>query len=193
MAAAVESRNGEAYAAPMTYEQRAVRLARARFWIRAEFTIAIAAVLSVGFLWVAQPASCMCPMFATYPPSLVQRLAELLPWVGIAGLAIGFAAMWRLARLDPERGERTWRYSRVARLPRAYPRIRAEIAVVVFAALAIGISLIARRGTMRGLFKLLLDQSLLPVVGLAGLVIGGVWIVWLFRDPEGDETTWRHR
>jgi hypothetical protein len=99
----------EAYAARMTEEQRAARLARARFWIRAEFGIAIGAVLATAFLWLAQPDSCLCPMFYEPPPRLQGFLVMA---VAIAGIVIGFAAMWRLSRLDPERGERTWRYRR---------------------------------------------------------------------------------
>jgi hypothetical protein len=76
---------------------------RTRFWIRAEFAIAIAGVIAAAFLFVAAP--CLCGgMFA---PSIAERL---LPWVGFGGLIVGFAAMIRLSRIDPESGERTWRY-----------------------------------------------------------------------------------
>jgi hypothetical protein len=95
----------QAYAAAMTdLERRVQRMQRTRFWIRAEFAIAIAAVIITAFLLVAAPG-CLCGgMFA---PSIAERL---LPWVGIGGLVVGFVAMIRLSRVHPESGERTWRY-----------------------------------------------------------------------------------
>jgi uncharacterized membrane protein len=177
----------------MTNEQRAARLSRARFWIRAEFAIAVLAVLIPAFLWIAQ-AGDIGPMVVPHEPTLGERLVDLMPWVGIVGLGIGFAAMWRLSRLDPERGERTWRYSRVARLRPPRRWVRAEIAVAVFAVLTIGTIWIAQPGTIRGFFKLLLHQSLLPVVGVAGVVVGLGWLLWVaHQDPEAGERTWRHR
>ena len=90
----------------MSEEQREERLARARFWIRAEFGIAIFAVLTAGFLWVAQPG-CLCAMYSE--PPLMERL---VPWIGVGGIVVGFVWMAWLARLNPERGDRTWRYRR---------------------------------------------------------------------------------
>jgi hypothetical protein len=85
-------------------ERRQQRLDRARFWIRTEFALAIAAVIVAAFLFVAAP-SCGCPMFSQ--PSLVERL---LPWVPVGGFVVGFAAMVRLSRIDPEPDKPTWRY-----------------------------------------------------------------------------------
>ena len=177
----------------MTHEQRAARLALARFWIRTEFGIAIFAMLTAGFLWIAQPG-CGCPMVVPAEPSLAARLVQLMPFFGIGGLIVGFAGMVRLSRLDPERGERTWRYSRVARLPRQRFRIRAEVAIAVVAGLTVGFLWIVQPGTVRGFFKLLLHQSLLPAVGVAGVVVGLGWLLWVaHQDPEGGDRTWRHR
>jgi uncharacterized membrane protein YidH (DUF202 family) len=92
----------------MKHEDREARLARARFWIRAEFALASFAVAMTVFLWLAQPGTMGDGMFDE-PPLAV---GKLLVGIGIVGLLVGFAAMWRLSRLNPERGERTWRYRR---------------------------------------------------------------------------------
>jgi hypothetical protein len=84
-------------------ERRALRMEWVRFWIRAELMIAFAAPVIAGFLFIASPG-CLCGMFE---PSLVERL---FPWVGGAGLIVGLVAMVRLSRIDPEAGERSWRY-----------------------------------------------------------------------------------
>jgi hypothetical protein len=85
-------------------QRRARRMDRTRFWIRTEFGLAIMAVIVAAYLTVAIPG-CGCPMFAQ--PSLVERL---LPWAGVAGVVVGLAAMIRLSRIDPEAGDRSWRY-----------------------------------------------------------------------------------
>jgi uncharacterized PurR-regulated membrane protein YhhQ (DUF165 family) len=89
----------------MTEEDRAARLARARFWVRAELAIALSAVATTVFLWLAQPATMGDGMFAETPP-----IGELVIGGGIVGIIVGFAAMFWLSRVNPERGERTWRY-----------------------------------------------------------------------------------
>ncbi len=83
-------------------EHRLRRMEGSRFLVRAEIAIAIAAPLLVGFLYIAMPGG-SSPMF----PSLVD---QLLPWVGVGGVILGFVWMVRLSRPDPEPGERTWRY-----------------------------------------------------------------------------------
>jgi hypothetical protein len=85
-------------------ERRQQRLDRVRFWIRTEFGLAIMAVIVAAYLTLAIPG-CGCPMFAQ--PSLVE---QLLPWLGVGGVVVGFAAMIRLSQVDPEPGERSWRY-----------------------------------------------------------------------------------
>ena len=86
------------------YEQRRRRLERARFLIRAELAVAIAAPLILGLLYVAAPGTTR-PMFSEPP-----RFVGLLPWAGVAGIVVGIAWMIRLSRPDAEPGERSWRY-----------------------------------------------------------------------------------
>lgn len=85
-------------------ERRRRRLGGARFLIRAELAIAVAAPLVIALLYVAAPGSIGGGM---REPSLIERL---LPWAGIAGWILGFVWMIRLSRPEPEGGERTWRY-----------------------------------------------------------------------------------
>ncbi len=73
--------------------------------IRAEFAVAILAVVLVPLWYITTPATMGGGMFREPPP-----LTWLLPLIGIAGVITGFAWMVRLSRPDPEAGERTWRY-----------------------------------------------------------------------------------
>jgi hypothetical protein len=85
-------------------ERRRRRLEGARFLIRAELVIAVAAPLVVALLFVAAPGFTGRGM---WEPSLLERL---LPWAGVAGWILGLVWMIRLSRPEPEGGERTWRY-----------------------------------------------------------------------------------
>ncbi len=87
------------------FERRAQRMRRIRFWIRAEFAVAIAAVLIVALAVIAAPGTMGPGMYETPPP-----VGPLMPWVAVAGIIVGLVAMIRLSRIDPESGERTWRY-----------------------------------------------------------------------------------
>jgi hypothetical protein len=177
----------------MTDEQRAARLARARFWIRTEFGIAILAVLAVAYVWIAQPPG-IGPMFVLRRWTLTQYLIGLTPWLGIAGIVIGFAAMWWLSRLNPERGVRTWRYSDAPAWRRPRVRVRTDVAIVLLAGLTAGYLAISDpviTSTFRSWSVL---RWLVPLSGLAGLVVGGGWLLRIAHDdPEGAERTWRHR
>lgn len=84
-------------------ERRRRRLKRAHTLIRAELAIAVAAPLVVAFLYVAAPGF----TGGWREPWLLERL---LPWAGVAGVILGLVWMVRLARPEPEGGERTWRY-----------------------------------------------------------------------------------
>jgi hypothetical protein len=83
-------------------ERRRRRLGRAHSRIRAELTIAIAAPLVAGFLYVAAPG-----FMGWREPWLLE---QLLPWAGGSGMILGLIWMIRLSRANPEAGERTWRY-----------------------------------------------------------------------------------
>lgn len=85
-------------------ERRRRRLDGARFLIRAELVIAVAAPLVVALLFVLAPGLTGRGMSE---PSLVERL---LPWAGVAGWILGLVWIIRLSRPEPEGGERTWRY-----------------------------------------------------------------------------------
>ena len=96
----------------MTHEQRVARLARARFWMRVELAIGALAALGVAFLLVTGRRD-IGP--ASYGPRF--GVAGLLPAaLGIVGVVLGVAWMVWLARQNPERGKRTWRYSLAGRL-----------------------------------------------------------------------------
>ena len=73
--------------------------------IRAELAIAFGAALVGGYLWIASLDPCMCN--PSYQPSLLDRL---LPWVGPVGLMVGLLGVVWFSRIDPEPGDRTWRY-----------------------------------------------------------------------------------
>ena len=72
--------------------------------IRVELAAAFGLAGLTLFLWLATPGY-IGPMFST--PTLYERL---LPWIVAAGLAIGLAGVVRFSRMDPEAGERSWRY-----------------------------------------------------------------------------------
>lgn len=84
-------------------ERRRRRMARAHVLIRVELTLAIAAPVVAGFLFVAAPNF----SGGFREPSLWE---QLFPWAGIAGVFLGLIWMVRLSRPNPEPGERTWRY-----------------------------------------------------------------------------------
>ena len=84
-------------------EHRRRRLRRAHILIRVELAIAVAAPLVAAFLYVAAPGF----TGGTREPWLIERL---LPWAAVAGVIVGLAWMIRLARPEPEGGERTWRF-----------------------------------------------------------------------------------
>ncbi len=84
-------------------EARRRRLAGARFLIRAELAIAVAAPLVVALLYLAAPGF----MGEGQGPWLVE---QLLPLAGVGGVILGLVWMIRLSRPEPEAGERTWRY-----------------------------------------------------------------------------------
>lgn len=80
---------------------------RARFLIRAELFIAVAAALLVGVWFFAFPVSFMPdPLFWGRP----RWPAHFLTWVAYVGVIVGLIATVWLSRIDPEGGERTWRY-----------------------------------------------------------------------------------
>jgi hypothetical protein len=85
-------------------ERRRRRLDSARFLIRAELAIALAAPLILAFLYIAAPGNIGGGMFA------VPWFIDAVPWVAAAGVIVGVAWMIRLSRADPEAGERSWRY-----------------------------------------------------------------------------------
>ncbi len=85
-------------------ETRRRRLRRVRILIRLEFTVAIAAPLVVGLMYIAAPGG-PSPMFLReWLPQ------EVLLWLGVLGVIFGFVWMVRLARADPEAGVSPWRY-----------------------------------------------------------------------------------
>ncbi len=75
---------------------------RAWVLIRLELAIAFAAPLLAGFWYISLPGFMFEP-----PPTLV---SQALPWAGAVGVILGLVWMVRLSRMNPEAGERTWRY-----------------------------------------------------------------------------------
>ncbi len=80
------------------------RLRRGRILFRLAFAVAIAAPVAVGLAYIAAPAG-FGPMFRR-----AWLTAEVLPWLGVLGVIVGFVWMVRLARADPEAGVSPWRY-----------------------------------------------------------------------------------
>jgi hypothetical protein len=78
-----------------------------RFLIRLELALAFAAALVVGLCFVAFPVPLMPdPVFYGQP----NVLGSLLTWTAYVGVIVGLVATVRLSRIDPEAGERSWRY-----------------------------------------------------------------------------------
>jgi hypothetical protein len=88
----------------MNYEERQLRLDRARIAIWAELLIGLLVViLTVHFSIIASPWGSN-PMF--HVPPLIQLLLLTVPVVSL----LGWVWMLRLSRPQPEAGERSWRY-----------------------------------------------------------------------------------
>jgi hypothetical protein len=88
-------------------ERRSKLMRRARFFIRLERRLAFAAALVVGLWFVAFPVPLVPdPVFYGQP----NVLGSLLSWAAYVGVIVGLVATARLSRIDPEAGERTWRY-----------------------------------------------------------------------------------
>lgn len=86
-------------------DRQSPRVRRTFMLIRLELAIAFGIALLTVFLWIAGPGyGCMC-MF--YEPPLIERL---MPWVVVIGLVVGLVGVVRFSRIDPEAGERSWRY-----------------------------------------------------------------------------------
>jgi len=86
-------------------DRQSPRVRRTFMLIRLELAIAFGIALLTAFLWIASPGyGCMC-MYNE--PPLLERL---IPWVVVIGLIVGLAGVVRYSRIDPEAGERSWRY-----------------------------------------------------------------------------------
>jgi hypothetical protein len=73
---------------------------------------------------------------------------------------------------------------------------RAELAGAAFVGFVVApISYVAAPGGFRGMFPLPDWQVYGPlVVGFAGILIGFLWMVRIYRaDPEPDQRAWRYR
>jgi hypothetical protein len=83
---------------------------------------------------------------------------------------------------------------RQRRLDRAHFPIRAEL-VIAFAAVAGGFLWVAAPGSFLATFhKPWLIETLLPLAGVVGFIVGIVWILRLSRSgSEAGERTWRYR
>ena len=170
----------------MTYEQRAARLARARFWIRVELAIAALAVLGVGYMVLTGRRGIGSTFYG--PPSFEVGLLPLA--IGIGGVVLGFVWMVWLARQNPERGERTWRYSLAGR---RRLHISVDAAITLLALAASAYLVITQTELLEWLNTGSTLRWLVPVVGIAGLVIAFFWLTSITSDPEGGDPTWRHR
>jgi len=173
----------------MTYEQRAARLARARFWIRVELAIAALAVLGVAYLALTGRRGIGSMFYG--PPSFEVALLPLA--IGIGGVVLGLAWMVSLARQNPERGERTWRYSLAGRRSRRRVHISVDAAITLLALAASAYLVITQTELLEWLNTGSTLRWLVPVVGIAGLVIAFFWLTSITSDPEGGDPTWRHR
>jgi hypothetical protein len=86
--------------------------------------------------------------------------------------------------------------SRQRRLRRAHFLIRAELVIAFAAPVLAGFLFVTAPGTMGGP---MFDEPpafgwLLPLVAIAGVVVGIVWMLRLSRqDPEAGERSWRYR
>lgn len=85
---------------------------------------------------------------------------------------------------------------RQRRLDRARGLIRLELAVAFAAPIVAGFLFVAAPPHSHPMFERepLLIQSLVVWAGLAGLVLGLVWMIRLSRaNPEAGESAWRYR
>lgn len=84
---------------------------------------------------------------------------------------------------------------RQARLRQAHFLIRAELVVAFVAPVVTAIYWISAPGMIGPMFYELPPFGwLLPLVAIAGVVVGIVWMLRLSRpDPEAGERTWRYR
>lgn len=85
---------------------------------------------------------------------------------------------------------------RQRRLDRARRLIRAELAIAFASPLILGFLYIAAPQYSHGMFEREppLIESLVPWVGVAGIIIGIVWTIRLSRtNPEAGESSWRYR
>jgi hypothetical protein len=86
--------------------------------------------------------------------------------------------------------------SRQRRLGRAHFLIRAELTLAIAVPVIAGFLWVAAPGTMGGgmFYRASLIETLLPWAGVAGFVVGIVWMLRLSRqDPEAGERSWRYR
>ena len=86
-------------------ERRQRRLDRARRAIWVELFLGFLLAAITVFVVVAMPG-CMCPMFAEPPPLEGRWVAGL----GLLGVVVGLASMFRLSRPTVEAREADWRY-----------------------------------------------------------------------------------
>lgn len=80
------------------------------------------------------------------------------------------------------------------RLGGAHFLIRAELAIAVAAPLVVAFLYVAAPRFTGGIRERWLLEQLLPWAGVAGVILGLVWMIRLSRaEPEGGERTWRYR
>jgi peptidoglycan/LPS O-acetylase OafA/YrhL len=92
-----------AYGADMDDERRQRRMDRVGQAIRIELAVGFLSPVVLAFIFLAAPGFTGGGMFE---PGYV----TLLPWIGGAGVIFGLVWLVRLSRIDPEAGERSWRY-----------------------------------------------------------------------------------
>lgn len=72
--------------------------------------------------------------------------------------------------------------------------IRAELAIAVGAPLVVAFLYVAAPGFTGDSREPWLLEQLLPWAGVAGVILGLVWMIRLSRpEPEGGDRTWRYR
>ena len=84
---------------------------------------------------------------------------------------------------------------RQRRLDRAWVAIRFELAIGFLAPVVLAFILVAMPGDIGPMFyRTPWSVGLVPLIGVAGVVFGLVWLVRLSRpDPERGEVRWRYR
>jgi hypothetical protein len=84
---------------------------------------------------------------------------------------------------------------RQRRLDRAWVAIRFELAIGFLAPVVLAFILVAMPGDIGPMFyRTPWWVGLVPLIGVAGVVFGLVWLVRLSRpDPERGEVRWRYR